>query len=65
MKRSNEFRNDLLTRMIHIYGFEHPLVIEFAEMCEKYTSTGLREQWDNCLEMLVEAHEREPQYDTD
>lgn len=61
----SDFREELLTRMIHLYGFEHPIVIEFARMCEAYTATGLAQQWDNCLEMLVEEHERHPYSEED
>ena len=53
----NEFRGQLLDRMIRIYGFEHPLVISFAEACEGYVGN---ETWDKALEKLVECHEREP-----
>ena len=55
-----DFRNDLLTRMIRIYGFEHPLVVQFAESCEAYTTPDLAPMWDNCLEALVECHESIP-----
>jgi len=52
-----DFRNDLLTRMIRIYGFEHPLVVAFAKLCETYISPDLAPKWDECLEALVECHE--------
>ena len=54
------FRDDLLTRMIHIYGFEHPLVVQFAKCCEAYTTPDLAPMWDKCLETLVECHEEHP-----
>ena len=54
------FRNELLTRMIRIYGFEHPLVIQFAKSCEDYTSPELAPLWDKILENLVELHEERP-----
>ena len=53
----SDFREKLLDRMIHIYGFEHPLVIQFAEACESYVNYP---QWDRALEVLVEAHEAHP-----
>lgn len=48
-------REKLLDRMIRIYGFEHELVIEFAEMIEnpKYKT--------EILETLVKCHEAHPQ----
>lgn len=54
------FRENLLTRIIHIYGFEHPITIDFAKLCENYAE-GVN--WDRCLEVLVEAHEDHPQTD--
>ena len=56
----SNFRNDLLTRMIRIYGFEHPLVIQFANSCDCYTSPELAPAWDNVLRQLVECHEAYP-----
>ena len=44
-------REQLLDRMIRIYGFEHEVVIEFARMCESDNFT------DKDLEVIVEAHE--------
>ena len=29
-------RENLLDRIIHVYGFEHKVTIWFAEQCEKY-----------------------------
>lgn len=58
----SDFRNDLLTRMIHLYGFEHPLVISFAEMCEKYTDEKSSAYWDKCLETVVDCHEKNPYF---
>lgn len=57
-----DFRNDLLTRMIHLYGFEHPLVIQFAESCNAYTWDAVSAQWDKILENLVELHEAHPYF---
>lgn len=50
----NEMRENLLDRMIRIYGFEHEVVIEFARMCESDAYT------DKDLEVLVKCHEENP-----
>ena len=50
-------RENLIDRMIRIYGFEHPIVIQFAELCERMAYT---EANDKALMMLVEAHEENP-----
>ena len=55
-----DFRKALLDRMIRLYGFEHPLVVQFAVSCEGYTSPELSPLWDNILENLVELHEARP-----
>lgn len=52
------FRSRLLDKMIRIYGFEHPLVIQFAVSCECYTSADLAPMWDNILENIVKCHEK-------
>ena len=57
-----DFRNELLTRMIHIYGFENEAVIDFTRMCEEWENDIAH---DRILEMLVETHEEFPQYDND
>lgn len=50
-------REKLVDRMIRIYGFENPLVIQFAEMCESWEDND----WNNtCLTTLVKAHEASP-----
>lgn len=49
-------REQLLDRMIRIYGFENPIVIEFARLMETAIS-------DDALKTIVEAHENFPQYD--
>ncbi len=46
-------REELLTRMIRIYGFEHEAVIEFAKLMETNIS-------NESLEILVECHEEYP-----
>ena len=55
-------REQLLDRMISIYGFEHDIVIDFARMCEKYPQG---EQWDKALRVLVECHEANPYCEDD
>lgn len=55
-------REQLLDRMIRIYGFEHDIVIEFARMCESYPQG---EQWDKTLRVLVECHEANPYCEDD
>ena len=50
-------REQLLDRMIKIYGFEHEIVIEFARMCEEWLPT---ENNDKALETLVKCHEESP-----
>ena len=47
-------REEMLTRMIHLYGFEHEAVIQFAELMERDSIT------DDVLETLVLAHEAHP-----
>lgn len=54
----NEMRENLIDRMIRIYGFENPIVIDFCRLCETWASG---DQWDRALEILVEAHEADPQ----
>ena len=52
-------RENLIDRMIRIYGFEHPIVIQFAELCERMEYT---EANDKALMMLVESHEENPAF---
>lgn len=49
-----EFRENLLTRMIRIYGFEHEITIKYANMLEKVPQTPTD---DRALEIIVESHE--------
>ena len=53
----SNFRSTLLDRMIRIYGYEHPIVIEFCRICENYPSGAY---WDKSLAVLVQSHERYP-----
>lgn len=50
----NAKREELLSRMIRIYGFEHEQVIEFARLLENSTIP------EEHLEILVECHEQYP-----
>lgn len=56
------YRENLLDRMIHLYGFENPMVIQFADMCEKYANNAWN---DDVLRLLVEAHEADPVFEED
>ena len=55
-------REKLIDRMIHIYGFENPIVIKFCRLCEEWEET---EEKDRLLEMVVELNEEHPQFDTE
>ena len=51
------YREELVERMICLYGYENPVVIQFAEMCEKWDDNV----WNNTsLTTLVKAHEENP-----
>lgn len=45
-------KEQLLTRMIRIYGFEHPLVIDFAKKIDSFS--------EYTLEQIVKLHEDYP-----
>lgn len=47
-------REQLLTRMIHIYGFEHQIVKDFAVLLTRPQFN------DAMLEAIVKAHEEYP-----
>ena len=49
-------KEKLIDRMVRIYGFENPIVIEFCRMCER------GEIIEELLELIVEAHEKCPQF---
>jgi hypothetical protein len=48
------FIENLMDRMIALYGFENELTIRFCELCEK-DAFALE-----ILEMIVDAHEASP-----
>lgn len=54
-----ELRENLLDRIIRIYGFEHEITIWFATMCEQYPQDGKTANKE--LEEIVEYHEQNPQ----
>ena len=56
------YREHLIDRMTHIYGLENPIVIQFANMCEKYVDNAWN---DDVLRLLVEAHEKDPVFKED
>ena len=61
-KQLSQFREDLLTRIIRIYGFEHKITIWFAQLLE----TQEENDFDNkMLEMMVECHEKSQIVDED
>lgn len=49
-------KDELLTRMIHLYGFESPITIQFARLMERDVDI-------NVLRTLVKAHEERPMLD--
>lgn len=53
-------REQLIDRMIKIYGYEHKLVIAFCDLCERWERNPMN---DRLLELVVEAHEAEPFFD--
>lgn len=52
-------REELMNRMIRLYGFESPITIDFCWMCEEWPNT---EANDHALATLVKCHEEAPQY---
>ena len=53
----NELRENLIDRMIRIYGFESPFVIRFCRLCERAPESGA---WDEVLRKVCESHEECP-----
>lgn len=51
-------REELMNRMIRLYGFESPITIDFCWLCEEWPNT---EAYDNALATLVKYHEEAPQ----
>lgn len=48
------YRENLIDRMISLYGYENPIVIKFAQLCENWAQT---EEYDTYLRVIVESHE--------
>ena len=57
-----EYRENLIDRMIHLYGFENEIVIAFCGLCERWKVNSWN---DKCLTILVEAHEADPLMEED
>ena len=55
-KGDKKMFEELMLRMIEIYGFENEITIQFCELCEKHTFDF------QTLETLVRAHEANPVY---
>ena len=55
--KMNTMRKNLIDRMVRIYGFEHPVVIQFTELCERWKDT---KDNDKVLRIIVESHEEFP-----
>ena len=58
--KMNTMRKNLIDRMVKIYGFEHPVVIQFADLCERWKDT---KENDKVLRIIVESHEEFPVLD--
>ena len=55
----SNYRKSLVDRMINIYGFENPIVVNFCRMCEMDCYS------DNALRITVEVHESYPVIEED
>lgn len=52
-------REMLIQRIIRLYGLEHPITIQFCQLAERWADNT----WNNkCLQLMVEAHEADPQF---
>lgn len=52
-----KLRENLINRMIRIYGFENPIIIDFCKICESFPET---EEYNKTLKTLVIVHEECP-----
>ena len=52
-------REELMNRMIRLYGLESPITIDFCRLCEEGPNT---EAYDSALATLVKCHEEAPLY---
>ena len=50
----NSYRESLVDRMITLYGYEHPVVIDFAKLAESWQGD------EKVLRIIVESHESFP-----
>ena len=48
------YRENLIDRMINLYGYENPIVIKFAQLCENWPYTKI---YDRSLQTVVKTHE--------
>ena len=48
------YRESLIDRMIDLYGYENPIVIKFAQLCENCAQA---EVCDTYLRIVVESYE--------
>ena len=56
-KMMSTLREELLTRMIRVYGFEHPLTLMYGDLLERLDDTTENDEY---LVFLVESHEHYP-----
>ena len=52
-------REELMNRMIRLYGFESPITIDFCRLCEEWPNA---EAYDRALARLVKGHKEAPLY---
>ena len=57
MNTMSTMRENLIDRMVRIYGSEHPVVIQFTDLCERWKDT---KENDKVLRIIVESHEEFP-----
>lgn len=50
-------REEMLTEMIHLYGFEHEAVIQFAQLMERPQIS------DETLATVLKCHQEHPLWD--
>ena len=55
----SEVRENMLTRMIRLYGFEHYITIAFAKMLEEYEENDTNNRQ---LLIMLMAHEADPSF---
>ena len=55
-KKMTDYRKALIERMIHLYGIEDEITVDFTDLCERFPNTR---QYDNALRCIVETHEKD------